>query len=47
MVAFVLTRALLEKFGSDTLTDISRALDKYQQDCIQPINYREKSMADT
>jgi chorismate synthase len=36
MTSFVLARALLNKFGSDTLTDIKAALENYRKHCATP-----------
>lgn len=33
MVAFVLARSILEKFGGDTMTDLTRAIKQFNDDC--------------
>ncbi len=36
MVSFVLARAMLEKFGSDTMIDLLSSLDRFRQYCCHP-----------
>lgn len=35
MVAFVLTRAIIDKFGGDTMTDLLRSVNQFNDDCAK------------
>jgi chorismate synthase len=46
MTAFVLAKALLDKFGSDTIADIEAAITNYRKFCREPATYlRKKSLS--
>lgn len=45
MTSFVLARALLNKFGSDTLIDIKAALDTYRKHCAAPQTIERGNLA--